>query len=37
VHSATLDYPLDQRRIFMRATVRGTNTLDEALVPGRAA
>jgi taurine dioxygenase len=37
VHSATLDYPLDQRRIFMRATVRGTNTLDETLVAGRAA
>jgi taurine dioxygenase len=37
VHSATLDYPLDQRRIFMRATVRGTNTLTEALMPGRAA
>lgn len=30
-HSARLDYPLDQRRIFMRATVRGTNTLEEAL------
>jgi taurine dioxygenase len=37
VHSATLDYPLDQRRIFMRATVRGTNTLEETLVAGRAA
>lgn len=31
VHSAKLDYPLDQRRIFMRATVRGTNTLAEPL------
>ena len=30
VHSATLDYPQDQRRIMMRATVRGTNTLAEA-------
>lgn len=33
VHSASMDYPLDQRRIFMRATVRGTNTLTEAMVP----
>ena len=32
VHSASMDYPLDQRRIFMRATVRGTNTLTEAMV-----
>ena len=37
VHSATMDYPLDQRRIFMRATVRGTNTLNEEMVAGRAA
>ena len=29
VHSGKLDYPLDQKRIFMRATVRGTNTLAE--------
>ena len=29
VHSATLDYPRDQRRVMMRATVRGTNTLAE--------
>lgn len=33
VHSGKLDYPLDQRRIFMRATVRGTNTLAEARLP----
>lgn len=32
VHSGRLDYPLDQRRIFMRATVRGTNTLTEPRV-----
>lgn len=37
VHSATMDYPLDQRRIFMRATVRGTNTLNEETVAGHAA
>ena len=37
VHSASMDYPLDQRRIFMRATVRGTNTLTEAMVPSLAA
>lgn len=37
VHSATMDYPLDQRRIFMRATVRGTNTLTEKTVPELAA
>ncbi len=37
VHTATMDYPLDQRRIFMRATVRGTNTLTEETVPGVAA
>jgi taurine dioxygenase len=29
VHSASLDYPRDQRRIFMRATVRGTDTRSE--------
>jgi taurine dioxygenase len=32
VHSGKLDYPLDQKRIFMRATVRGTNTLEELVV-----
>lgn len=32
VHSGRLDYPLDKRRIFMRATVRGTNTLTEQRV-----
>lgn len=26
VHSGTMDYPRDQRRVFMRATIRGTNT-----------
>ena len=35
VHSGKLDYPLDQRRIFMRATVRGTNTLGERRLPPR--
>jgi len=29
VHTASLDYPRDQRRIFMRATVRGTDTQSE--------
>lgn len=37
VHSATLDYPRDQRRIFMRATVRGTDTSTEKQIGGLAA
>jgi taurine dioxygenase len=32
VHTATMDYPRDQRRIFMRATVRGTDTGAEAQI-----
>jgi taurine dioxygenase len=32
VHTATMDYPRDQRRIFMRATVRGTDTAAEAQI-----
>ena len=32
VHTATMDYPRDQRRIFMRATVRGTDTSREAQI-----
>jgi taurine dioxygenase len=31
-HSATMDYPRDQARIFMRATVRGTDTTAEAQI-----
>lgn len=36
VHSGSLDYPLDQRRIFMRATVRGTDTTAEKQVSAAA-
>lgn len=32
VHTATMDYPRDQQRIFMRATVRGTDTATEAQI-----
>jgi taurine dioxygenase len=32
VHTATMDYPRNQRRIFMRATVRGTDTSTEAQI-----
>lgn len=37
VHTATMDYPRDQRRIFMRATVRGTDTAAETQIGSLAA